>query len=115
MFKNKLKFKFNSPRNDRLKGRTFLIETYLAEEEYVCITAIGNKNFHNKWMLNSEFQLIKNDMLWDSYSSSQVCKCFRRYKRILRKNPILIGNSQLCSRYYKEGEFGDYYDIISVK
>ena len=41
------------------------------------------------------------------YSNSAPCKTFKAYKRMIRKNPVLLGNSVLVNRYAN-------FDIYSI-
>lgn len=113
MNKNKLKFKFNSPRNCRLKSDM----RWVSSIGYIsCIIAPGNKEFHNKWISCEEFHIIRNTIKnLRGRATTQPCRCFRKYKRILRKNPILIGNSKLIAKYTLEGYARNYFTIESIQ
>lgn len=65
-----------------------------------------------EWVLSGDEKLKGKD-----YGSHAGCRSVRAFKRMLRKNPHIIGKAVLCNRYYqtdKDGNFKHEYNVNSV-
>lgn len=103
MQKHKLRFKYHSPRNDRIKNKG---KNGVTTFEYFWFMEKTKKWEH----VDSEaFELHRSG----GYCSHQPCNSFRKFKRILRKNPELIGKLIYCTKYYNSKKDYDY-DIESI-
>lgn len=89
----KLKFEYDAPSRDRIKNRMHGI--------------VVPGMWYNKatgWVTKAEPGL--------DYYPTQRCRSFRKFKRILRKNPHLIGKAKLTS-LWRTDEY--YYTIHSIE
>ena len=100
--KPKLKFKYNSPPNDRLKNEGFGVGSI--EQGYWYFYKL------KKWLLVDTKEYNDNSGL--SNSTHAPCKSFRKFKKMLRKQPEMIGKLIYVTRYHTD----DYnFNIVSVK
>jgi hypothetical protein len=103
--KPKLKFKYNSPRNDRIKNNGIWFQVW-ANNEYWSYM-IKTKRWERDG--TKEFEEAKSE----GFSNCEHGKSFKKFKRRLRKQPELIGKLVYCTRYYhKEKLYG--YEIKSI-
>lgn len=106
MNKNKLKFKYHSPRNDRIKnnGRNG-ITTRPGILGYFYMFKTKRWELHG----SEGFEAGREQ----GYCSHQNCNSFRRFKRTLRKQPEMIGKLMYVTRFFSRDDNYDY-DIESI-
>lgn len=117
MNKNKLKFKYSLPRPLRSnKGYCVInttqdIKSTPTAEILWFMKAEGNK-YYNSWVTEKFLdENIRNTNIHYIIYSNQPCSCLRKFKKILRKNPHIIGKVVLQSNEYLD----DYeFDIESI-
>lgn len=59
------------------------------------------------WSIEKRRWMPLDQIKGGGFSNHAPCKTFRAFKRMLRKNPHIVGHARLCSRYHD-------YDIWSV-
>lgn len=87
MNKNKLKFNFHAQR-----GRRVMSGGYGATYQF--------NGIHYSWCFEKRRWSRDEDVGTKGRSSHAPCKTFRAFKRMLRKNPHMIGNLIWCHRSY---------------
>lgn len=95
MNKNKLKFNFHAPRGCRVMSGGFgATQLNIDDNDYTWSIE------HKKW---TKYENRGNH----GCASNAPCKTFRAFKRMLRKNPHMIGNLIWCHK-------NEYFNIESV-
>lgn len=94
--KPKLKFKYHSPRNDRLKNRGLWIGVYDKNDSGLRYSYMYATK---RWEIDGSNE-YKASMSKGS-SNKEHCKSFRKFKKRLRKQPELIGLADYEFRLYR--------------
>lgn len=87
MNKNKLKFNFHAPRGKRVMSGGFG-------------ATILHGRLHYSWCYEKKRWVEDENVGKKGSSSHAPCETFRAFKRMLRKNPHMIGNLIWCHRSY---------------
>lgn len=101
-----LKFRYESPRNDRIKNINGIIG--------VTSMQVGIWYMFKTKRWECYGTQAYNDAADGGCSTHAPCRSFRKFKRMLRKQPEMIGVLFIASRY-THIEHGYHYHIHSIK
>jgi hypothetical protein len=98
--KQKLKFKYSSPRNERIKNNGIWFQVWSDNEHWSFMEKT------KRWELDGSdaFNAVKEF----GYSNCEPGRSFRKFKRRLRKQPELIGKLVYCTRFYNQKKGYDF-------